>query len=111
MKRRVIFALVFAAIGLGAAWAQTPQSSAQAPALGDSAKAMLGPWEFSNAERTKTCTATFKRDAGKVGFKVEFDANCASLFPLVNNIAGWRFPDGDDLFLLDADGQPLAEFS
>lgn len=72
---------------------------------------MLGPWEFSNAERTKTCIATFKRDAGKVGFKVEFDANCANLFPLVKNIAGWRFPDGDDLFLFDGDGRPLAEFS
>jgi hypothetical protein len=83
----------------------------QSPALGDSANGMLGPWEFSNAERTKTCTATFKRDAGKVGFKVEFDANCANLFPLVNNIAGWRFPNGDNLFLLDGEGRPLAEFS
>ena len=108
MKRRVIFALVVAAIGLGSAEAQTPSPPAT---LGDSAKAMLGPWEFSNAERTKTCTATFKRDASKVGFKVEFDANCANLFPLVNSIAGWRFPEGDDLFLLDADGKPLAEFT
>ena len=89
----------------------TASASAQPTTLGDSAKAMLGAWEFSNAERTKICAVTFKRDAGKIGFKVEFDADCASLFPLVNNIAGWRFPDGDNLFLLDADGPPLAEFS
>ena len=108
MKPGLFFALVVAAIGIGPAQAQ---SSAQTAAFGDSAKGMLGSWEFSNAERTKTCTATFKRDAGKVGFKVEFDANCASLFPLVTNIAGWRFADGDNLFLLDADGKPLAEFS
>jgi hypothetical protein len=92
---------------MNVATAQTPS----APTLGDSAKAMLGAWEFSNAERTKTCTATFKRDVSKLGFKVEFDSNCANLFPLVNNIAAWRFPDGDDLFLLGADGRPLAEFS
>jgi hypothetical protein len=88
-----------------AASAQTP------PVLGDAAKAMLGDWEFSNAARDKVCTATFNRDVVKVGFKVAFDANCVSLFPLVEKIAGWRLPDGDNLFLLDADGKPLAEFS
>jgi hypothetical protein len=96
---------LFALTLVTAALAQTP------PVLGDAAKAMLGDWEFSNAARDKVCTATFKRDAVKVGFKVAFDANCASLFPLVEKIAGWRFSEGDNLFLLDADGKPLAEFS
>lgn len=115
--QRHLFVVLFTLALTAAAAAQTPSAPAPAlvptlvPALGDSAKAMLGAWEFSNAERTKTCIATFKRDAGKVGFKVEFDANCATLFPLVTGIAGWRLPDGDNLFLLDADGKPLAEFS
>lgn len=81
------------------------------PAMGEQAKGMLGDWEFSNAERSKVCVATFKRDPVKVGFKVTFDAGCAALFPLVEKIAGWRFPEDDDLFLLDAAGQRLAEFS
>ena len=85
---------------------------AQAPAtLGDSAKEILGNWEFSNAGHDKTCTATFKRDPTAVGFKVEFDANCANLFPLVRDIAGWVFPDNDLLRLLDAQGKSLVEFS
>jgi Protease inhibitor Inh len=85
---------------------------AQAPAqLGDSAKALIGTWEFSNADRDKTCAATFKSDATKVGFKVEFDANCVNLFPLVANVAGWTFPDDDLLRLLDAQGRVLVEFS
>ena len=46
--------------------------------LGDSAKAVIGSWEFSNADRDKICTATFKSDPTPVGFKVEFDANCAN---------------------------------
>jgi hypothetical protein len=100
-----VIPLALAVFAAAPAFAQTPA------VFGDAAKAMLGDWEFSNAERSKVCTATFKRDAAKVGFKVAFDANCASLFPLVEKIAGWRFPDGDNLFLLDADGKPLAEFS
>ncbi len=72
---------------------------------------MIGSWEFSNADRDKICTATFSSDLTPVGFKVEFDANCGSLFPLVNNIVGWKFPDNDLLYLLDAGGKALVEFS
>ena len=79
--------------------------------LGESAKGMIGTWEFSNAGRDKICIADFKSDATAVGYKVEFDADCASLFPLVSNIAGWKYPDNDLLYLLDAQGQALVEFS
>lgn len=81
------------------------------PPLGDAARAMLGPWEFSNADREKVCTATFKNEPTAVGYKVEFDANCAAQYPLVARIAGWKFPDNDLLFLLDAEGNALVEFS
>lgn len=85
--------------------------AAPAPQLGDSAQAMLGSWEFSNAERNKICTATFKNARTRVGLAVEFDPNCASLFPLVSGVAGWIFPDGDLLRLVDSSGATLAEFS
>ena len=91
------------------AWAQMP--APQSTSLGDSAKALIGTWEFSNAERDKICSATFKADPTKVGFKVEFDKGCADLFPIVNDIAGWIFPDNDLLHLLDAQGKMLVEFS
>ena len=99
----------FIAIGL-AAICMAGAAQAQAP-LGDSAKAVIGSWEFSNADRDKICTATFKSDPTRVGFKVEFDANCATLFPLVADVAGWSFPEGDLLRLLDAQGKALVEFS
>jgi len=87
-------------------------ASAQTPAtLGDSAKAMIGTWEFSNADRDKICTITLKPDPVPVGFKAEFDKNCGTLFPLVNDIAGWNFPENDLLRLLDAQGKSLVEFS
>jgi len=84
---------------------------AQTTPLGDSAKRVLGSWEFSNADRDKKCTATFSSERTAVGFKVEFDANCAAQFPLVADIAGWKFPENDLLYLLDSSGKSLVEFS
>ena len=97
-------------IGL-AAFCFASVALAQTATLGDSAKGLLGSWEFSNADRDKVCTATFKTDPTPVGFKVEFDGNCGNLFPLVLRVAGWKFPDNDNLFLLDSDGRALVEFS
>jgi Protease inhibitor Inh len=96
--------IVLALGASGAALAQTPM-------LGDSAKAVIGTWEFSNADRDKICTATFKADPTPVGFKVEFDKNCAALFPIVASVAGWVFPDNDLLRLLDEQKKTLIEFS
>jgi len=85
---------------------------AQAPAqLGESARRVVGSWEFSNADRDRTCTATLKSDPGPAGFKVEFDANCVNLFPIVRDIAGWKFPENDLLYFVDARGRSLVEFS
>jgi hypothetical protein len=111
MVRLILIGL--AVIVSGAASAQSPatQSASQSTTLGDSAKAMLGTWEFSNADRDKTCTVTFKRDPSPVGSKLEFDKNCATLFPLVPDVAGWTFPDNDLLRLVDGQGKALVEFS
>jgi hypothetical protein len=103
-----------AVCGAGAALAQAPPPPVQAKpasAIGESAKKVIGSWEFSNADRDKKCTANFSSERAAIGFKVEFDKNCASLFPLVADIAGWNFPDNDLLRLLDSQGKPLVEFS
>jgi len=89
----------------------TPTLAQNKAALNESAKGMIGSWEFSNADRDKACTVTFKGDPIAVGFKLEFDANCANLFPLVRDIVGWKYPEDDLLYLLDAQGKALVEFS
>jgi len=96
---------------IGVAVMAMSAATAQTPALGDSAKGVLGTWEFSNADRDKICTATFKADPTPVGFKVEFDRNCAALFPIIAEVAGWVFPENDLLRLLDAHKKSLIEFS
>jgi protease inhibitor Inh len=110
----MIRAAGFAAILWAAApaFAQAPQpAQPSVPTLGDSAKDLIGSWEFSNAERDKICTATFAGKRTKVGFEVTFNDGCNKLFPLVDDIGGWVFPDNDLLRLVDAEGRALIEFS
>jgi hypothetical protein len=74
-------------------------------------RSMVGSWEFSNADREKACTITFRNDNAKVGKRVEFDPGCAKLFPFISEIAGWRLSDNDFLRLVDAQGNSVLEFS
>ena len=103
MLRGVI--ILIALVLSGAVFAQ-PKNE-----MNPSAKAMIGAWEFSDAARTKICSVTFSATAAKVGYKLKFDPACAALFPLVNDVAGWRYPEDDLLYLLDSKGQALVEFS
>jgi hypothetical protein len=109
MIRAAVFAVTLWIAAPAPTLAQAPQPAQLT--LGDSAKGVIGSWEFSNAERDKICTATFSGKRTAVGFEVTFDDNCDKLFPLVDDIAGWVFPDNDLLRLVDSDGRALIEFS
>ena len=84
---------------------------AQTAAPSDSAKAMVGSWEFSNADRDKRCTITFRTDAGPSGMKLEFDKGCPAVFAFTRQIAGWTLAQNDFLRLVDSKGDALLEFS
>jgi len=103
MRRGVI---ILAAFALSGAVLAQPKNE-----LNESAKAMIGAWEFSNAARSKVCMVTFSAATVKVGYKLVFAPECVALFPLVANVAGWRYPEDDLLYLLDAQGEALVEFS
>ena len=102
---------LIAFVALASAAQSQAQAQAQAPAMSDSAKAVLGTWEFSNADRDKTCSVTFKSDVHPLGFKLEFDPKCGDQFPLVREIVAWKFPENDLLYLVDAQGKSVVEFS
>ena len=84
---------------------------AQQPAPGDSAKAMAGTWEFTNADRDKTCTITLRLEPVAGGMRAEFDKACAAKFPFVGEIAAWTFAENDFLRLTDAKGGSVLEFN
>jgi hypothetical protein len=100
--------LLLALAGLVPAAGASAQSP---PPFGDAAKGMIGSWEFSNADRDRICTATFSADRAGPGYKIEFDAKCLTLFPLVADIAAWTYRDNDLLNLVDGKGKTLIEFS
>ncbi len=77
----------------------------------DGARAMVGSWEFSNADRDKICTITLKADAGAVGMRLEFDRACPGVFPFVREIVGWTLAENDFLRLLNAQGGSVLDFS
>ena len=107
MVHRVPFALVLLVAFLTSSAAQAPTEPAPAPAA---PRTIVGSWEFSNAEREKICTVTFRTDA-KGGNKVEFDPGCAGRFAFIKDIARWTYAENDFLRLLDAKGQSVLEFS
>jgi hypothetical protein len=88
-----------------------PHPASAQSALGESAKELIGAWEFSTADRQTACTVTFKADRAGKGFRVEFEDKCAAVYPAVKDIASWTFPDNDLLNLLDGSGKSLIEFS
>ena len=101
MNRAAFALLLFVCVG----------ANAFAQSLNEQAKAMLGMWEFSNADRDKTCPVTFRDSRTASGYRLEFDPKCADDFPLLKDVAGWTYPDNDLLRFVDAKGKSLAEFS
>ena len=84
---------------------------AQAPGPSDAAKAMVGTWEFTNADRDKSCTITLRADPAAVGMRAEFDRGCAAKFPFISEVVAWTMAENDFLRLVDSKGTPILEFN
>ncbi len=80
-------------------------------ALSDAANAMIGGWEFSNADHDKICRFNFRADAVAGGYRLDVDKNCASLFPSTKDVAGWNVDTYGTLRLLDVRGSPVIELT
>ncbi|HKA70719.1 MAG TPA: AprI/Inh family metalloprotease inhibitor, partial [Xanthobacteraceae bacterium] len=93
---------LLAALGL---LAGSPAAQAQS----DAAKAMVGTWELSNADRDRTCTVNFKLGPSSASYPIELDGKCQQVFPAVRGIAGWTFGRNDNLLLVDAAGKQVLE--
>ena len=49
-------------------------------------KDMIGQWELSTTERSKTCVVTLKNDATPQGLKLELEPACAAALPFTKAI-------------------------
>jgi len=74
-------------------------------------KNMIGQWELSTTERSKTCVVTLKSDATPQGMKLELEPGCAAALPFTREITGWSVKGLDIVRLQDAAGQPVIDFT
>src|SRR5260370_27015827 len=106
MKLRVSLAL---AALLAAAVLGSPARS-QRDAVGLK-KDMVGQWELSTTERSKTCVVTLKGDATPQGLKLELEPGCAAALPFTRDITAWNVKGLDIVRLQDAAGEPGVDFT
>ena len=74
-------------------------------------KDMVGQWELSTTERSKTCVVTLKSDSSPQGLKLELEPGCAAALPFTKDIAAWSVKGLDIVRLQDAAGQPVIDFT
>ncbi len=99
-------------IGFAVAGGLYGRALAQEPTTpSDPTNAMIGAWEFSNADHDKICRFTFRADAAAGGKKLDVDRNCANLFPTIKDIVGWTLDNFGTLRLLDAHGNAIIELT
>ena len=73
-------------------------------------KDMVGQWELSTTERSKTCVITLKSDASPQGMKLELEPGCAAALPFTKEITAWSIAGLDIVRLQDASGQAVIDF-
>jgi hypothetical protein len=74
-------------------------------------KDMVGQWELSTTERSKTCVVTLKIDSSSQGMKLELEPGCAAALPFTKEIAAWSIKGLDIVRLQDAAGTSVIDFT
>lgn len=74
-------------------------------------KEMIGQWELSTTERSKTCVVTLKPDALPQGLRLELEPDCPKALPFTRDIAAWSIRGLDIVRLQDPKGEAVIEFT
>jgi hypothetical protein len=74
-------------------------------------KDMIGQWELSTTERSKTCVVTLKGDSTPQGLKLELEPGCAAALPFTKDITAWNIKGLDIVRLQDAAGESVIDFT
>ena len=74
-------------------------------------KEMVGQWELSTTERSKTCVITIRNEAAPGGLKLELEPNCAAALPFTQDIKAWSVKGLDIVRMQDATGNSVIDFT
>src|SRR6202795_1973041 len=99
--------IALAALSALLAW----NSSALAQDAATLKKNMIGQWELSTTERSKTCVVTLKNDVSPQGLKLELEPGCAAALPFTKGITAWSIKGLDIVRLQDSTGESVIDFT
>lgn len=74
-------------------------------------KNMIGQWELSTTERSKTCVVTLRDEPSPQGLKLDLEPGCAASLPFTKDIAAWTVTGLDIVRLQTASGEPVIDFT
>lgn len=74
-------------------------------------KEMIGQWELSTTERSKTCVVTMKNEGSAQALKLELEPSCPAALPFTKDITAWSIKGLDIVRMQDAAGQPVIDFT
>jgi hypothetical protein len=74
-------------------------------------KDMIGQWELSTTERSKTCVITLKADTTPQGLKLELEPGCPAALPFTKDIKAWNVRGLDIVRLQDGTGEAVIDFT
>src|SRR6185437_8592825 len=74
-------------------------------------KDMIGQWELSTTERSKTCVVTLKGESSPQGLKLDLEPACAASLPFTKDISAWTVAGLDIVRLQNAGGQSVIDFT
>jgi hypothetical protein len=77
----------------------------------DLAANMIGQWELSTAERSKTCVLTLKTDKAAVGSRLDMEKGCEAALPFTKAITAWSIKGLDIVRLQDDKAESVIDFT
>ncbi|MEZ5822825.1 MAG: AprI/Inh family metalloprotease inhibitor [Bradyrhizobium sp.] len=72
---------------------------------------MIGQWELSTTERSKTCVVTMKNEGAAEALKLELEPDCAAALPFTKDIVAWSIKGLDIVRLQDAAGASVIDLT
>ncbi len=74
-------------------------------------KNMIGQWELSTTERSKTCVVTLKPDTTPQGLKLELEPDCPKALPFTKDIVAWSIKGLDIVRLQTPSGESVIDLT
>jgi Protease inhibitor Inh len=104
-------ALALGCLPAAALWAEELMPMDTASVDADLLKSMHGPWVIADQSGDKRCNIVLKDDPTIGGSVIDVDPGCATVFPVMADIAAWRLMESWAIYLVDAERNTRIRFT